>query len=228
MNRTPEPQPASEGSLPILYSFRRCPYAIRARLAVAASRTPCELREVVLRDKPQALLDVSPKATVPVLVDIDGKIIDESLDIMLWALNQNDPGAWLQPSQGSLADILALIRECDGSFKHHLDRYKYPQRYQNVEATEHRDEAGAWLHALNDKLAVAPYLFGHHATLADMAIMPFVRQYAHTDMAWFEIQPWPALRSRLDAWKASEQFAQVMEKYPAWTPQTGGVRFPPV
>ena len=227
MNRTPKPHPIPDGSLPILYSFRRCPYAMRARLAVAASRTPCELREVVLRDKPQALLDVSPKATVPVLVDTDGTIIDESLDIMLWALNQNDPDAWLRPSQGSLADILALICECDGSFKHHLDRYKYPQRYENVETHAHRDEAAAWLRTLNDRLVAAPYLFGHHATLADMAIMPFVRQYAHTDMAWFEAQPWPSLKSRLDAWKESERFAQVMEKYPAWTPQACGIRFPP-
>src|SRR5690625_164480 len=119
-------------SLPILYSFRRCPYAMRARLALAAAEQPCVLREVVLRNKPQALLDASPKGTVPVVVLPDATVIEESLDIMLWALNQHDPDGWLHPEQGNLEHMLELITHNDGPFKAHLDRYKYPNRFELV------------------------------------------------------------------------------------------------
>lgn len=223
----PLSQPQAVSSLPVLYSFRRCPYAMRARLAIAASGTRCELREVVLRDKPQALLHASPKATVPVLVDVDGTVIEQSLDIMLWALSRNDPGAWLQPAQESMAAMLDLIAECDDTFKFHLDRYKYPQRYDDVDGPAHRDQAAAWLFNLNARLLATPYLFGDHVALADMAILPFVRQYAHTDIVWFESQPWTALQQCLNDWKASDRLAQVMHKYAAWTAQAGGVCFPP-
>ena len=114
---------------PVLYSFRRCPYAMRARLTLAASGTKCELREVVLAQKPQALVQVSPKATVPVLVLPDGMVLEQSLDIMLWALRRHDPQHWLPTSTLELDSALALITQCDGDFKFHLDRYKYPNRY---------------------------------------------------------------------------------------------------
>src|SRR4051812_31105758 len=126
--------------LPILYSFRRCPYAMRARLAIAASGQRCELREVVLRDKPAEMLAASPKGTVPVLIDTDGRVLEESLDIMRWALGRSDPQAWLEPPSGSLEDMLELIARCDGDFKFHLDRYKYARRYQGADAGEHRQQ----------------------------------------------------------------------------------------
>ncbi|MDB5894857.1 MAG: glutathione S-transferase, partial [Rhodoferax sp.] len=120
--------PTAVAGLPVLYSFRRCPYAIRARLALMASGTVCELREVMLRDKPEALRHASAKATVPVLVDAEGKVIDQSLDIMRWALARNDPAGWLAPSHGDMAAMLAAVARIDGAFKFHLDRYKYPGR----------------------------------------------------------------------------------------------------
>jgi glutathione S-transferase len=203
-------------SLPILYSFRRCPYAMRARLALSASGCHCELREVVLRDKPQAMLDASPKATVPVLVLSDGRVIDQSLDIMIWTLTRNDPMSWMQPESGSPTQMLALIAECDGQFKHALDRYKYPDRYQLASGLSYRDQGARWLWELERRLQENDYLFGAHAALADMAILPFVRQFAHVDKAWFDEQSWPSLRSWLAAWMETDLFEAVMQKFPAW------------
>lgn len=213
-------------ALPVLYSFRRCPYAMRARLALAISGQVCELREVVLRNKPQGLLDASPKATVPVLVLTGGRVLDQSLDIMLWALAQHDPESWLTPSHGTLADMLVLIAECDGAFKHALDRCKYPSRYPEVDAAAERAVAMAWLQTLEERLAQHPHLFGTHATLADMAIAPFVRQFAGIDLVWWSAQPWPHLQAWLAQWQASDLLASVMHKLPAWVDGTDGVVFP--
>ncbi len=211
---------------PVLYSFRRCPYAMRARSAIAESGLACELREVVLRNKPQSLLDASPKATVPVLIDIDGRLLEQSLDIMLWALERNDPQGWLAAPQDGLAGMLALIGECDGDFKYHLDRYKYPQRYDNADAFPHRGVAAAWLSVLESRLAGGPFLFGGHMSLADAAIAPFVRQFAHVDMEWFEARPWPRLQSWLRQWSQSELFERIMEKYDPWKPGDAPAMFP--
>jgi glutathione S-transferase len=213
-------------ALPILYSFRRCPYAMRTRLAVVASNRQCELREVVLRDKPGALLRASPKATVPVLVDTDGVVIDESLDIMRWALQHNDPFNWLAPEGGSLADALALIAQNDGPFKQNLDRYKYPVRYGLTNGSAARDAAGPWLDHLNERIAASGFLLGSRASLADMAIAPFVRQFAMTDAQWFGGQPWAALQAWLQAFLDSHLFSQVMPKFKPWQEGTVGVRFP--
>jgi glutathione S-transferase len=221
-------------SLPILYSFRRCPYAMRARLALAASGVVCELREVVLRRKPQALLDASAKGTVPVLVTAQGEVLDQSLDIMRWALLQHDPGHWLMPELGSLQDMQALIAECDGSFKRQLDRYKYPGRFESepidqcegAAAQFHRTEGARFLAQLNAQLATASHLFGARAAWADMAIAPFVRQFAQTDQAWFDQQPWPDLQRWLARWLASDLYCSTMEKYPPWVPGAVAVRFP--
>jgi len=233
--------------LPILYSFRRCPFAMRARLALAVSQTRCELREVVLRDKPAELLQVSAKGTVPVLVlpasllvtggtglpgrEVAGQgaagIIEHSLDIMLWALRRNDPEQWLSPSTGTLEDMLAWIGECDGPFKQHLDHYKYPERYPGTDPMAHRALAEPFLQRLNERLSTTPYLFGAHATLADRAIAPFVRQFAHTDKDWFAAQPWPALQAWLASFLESALFGRVMQKYPAWRPGNAVVLFPP-
>jgi glutathione S-transferase len=199
---------------------------MRARLAIASSAQTCELREITLKDKPQALIDASPKATVPVLVDLGGRVIDQSLDIMLWALRRNDPASWLRPELGSFDEMIALIGECDGAFKHHLDRYKYPNRYQDAVAASHRDAAGLWLALLDARLARTGYLSGSRPALTDMAIAPFVRQYAHTDFDWFQAQPWSALQAWLESWKTSAQFKAVMRKFPVWIPGAPGERFP--
>ncbi|CAN5216242.1 glutathione S-transferase [soil metagenome] len=218
--------------LPVLYSFRRCPYAMRARLAIAASGLPCELREVVLRSKPAELLAASPKATVPVLLLPGGQVIEQSLEIMLWALRHNDPQGWLAPERGPLQAMQVLIAVNDGAFKQHLDRYKYPNRYRPEHAGDeqdfaqaHREHAAGWLRELEIRLASHPWLFGAAASLADMAILPFVRQFAHTDEAWFAAQPWPNLKTWLMHWESSALFQQVMEKYPPWQPGQPGIMF---
>lgn len=211
---------------PVLYSFRRCPYAMRARLALAVSGQMVELREVDLKDKPVEMLLISPKGSVPVLLTPDGKVLEESLDIMLWALGQHDPAGWLTPESGGLEEMLALIAECDGDFKHHLDRYKYPQRYQDEDALTHRNAGAAFLRQLDARLNLHTYLFGSQAALADMAILPFVRQYAKTDEEWFLQQPWPALQVWLESITRSPSFALVMSRQAKWVPGDARICFP--
>ena len=229
----PQPQNLTQ-PLPVLYSFRRCPYAIRARLAIAASGLRCELREVVLRSKPAELLAASPKATVPVLVLPGGQVIEQSLEIMLWALAQNDPHGWLKPERETWSAMQAVIAVNDGAFKQHLDRYKYPNRYQNEHsgdepsfAQTHRADAASCLLTLENRLLHHPWLFGPAACLADMAILPFVRQFAHTDSAWFEGQPWVRLQAWLVRWESGPLFQQVMEKNQPWQPGQPGRAFGP-
>ena len=166
----------------------------------------------MLRDKPAELLQASPKGTVPVLIDVDGKVIDESLGIMLWALRRHDPLAWLAPSRGDLTGMLDLIQRCDGDFKANLDRYKYPDRYPGAEREFHRTAAATFLQTLDAQLD-QDYLFGSRASLADMAIAPFVRQFAHTDEDWFARQPWPGLIRWLQQFEASPLYERVMHKY---------------
>ena len=211
---------------PILYSFRRCPYAMRARLALMVSNRVCELREVVLRDKPQEMLEVSAKGTVPILIDVDGRVLDQSIDIVLWALRQHDPEKWLKPQQGSVAEMLELIALFDEGFKYHLDRYKYPDRYPGVDAQAHRHEGSLYLGRLNAQLSATKYLFGNNVALADMAIAPSVRQFAHTDRAWFNEQPWPGLQAWLAEFTESQIYSSVMQKYPPWQSGNAGVVFP--
>ena len=208
-------------SLPILWSFRRCPYAMRARLAIAASGVPVELREVVLRDKPAAFLAASPSATVPCLQTSTG-VIDESLDIMLWALGQSDPEGWLaMPGAGH-----ELIARCDGPFKSALDRYKYPTRYPGDNPLAARDQASLLLWDLDAQLAARACLFTDTPSLADMALLPFIRQFAHVDPQWFASRPWPALARWLDRFKTSALFAAIMPRYPQWQPGDAITRFP--
>ncbi len=210
------PQPS------ILYSFRRCPYAIRARLALAYSGLACELREIKLRDKPQAMLEVSPKATVPVLVLADGRVIDQSLDVMLHALRTRDIDGWLQPTDGTEQDMLALIERNDQFFKPALDRSKYPDRYSTGEFEAATAEANEWLGSLNQQLASTGYLFGLNPCLADMALRPFVRQFAHIDRERWAKQPWPHLQAWLQRFLDSALFAEIMEPHAVWVPGTVG------
>ncbi len=202
--------------LPVLYSFRRCPYAMRARMAIAVSGQTCALREVVLRDKPMEMLEASPKATVPVLVLSAGDVLEESYDIMKWALAANDPDGWLSPTQGRLEDIDALVQVNNGAFKHHLDRYKYPNRYADVDPLEEREKGVKILRALDDRIRDAGFLFGARVSLADAAIMPFVRQFAQTDKEWFDSLDLPNLQNWLRRGLDSPLFKRVMQKYPAW------------
>ena len=203
---------------------------MRARLALAQSAQVCELREVVLRDKPPELLQASPKATVPVLVIDGSQVIDQSLDIMLWALRRNDPAQWLRPERADLETMLALVAEFDDGFKYHLDRYKYAGRHENADgaaALTHRAQAAAYLDRLNAQLHTTCYLFGERAALADVALAPFVRQFAQTDSSWFAAQPWAPLQAWLSAFVNSALYGEVMQKYPKWESGTAGVSFPP-
>ncbi|MDA5194311.1 glutathione S-transferase [Govanella unica] len=196
--------------LPILYSFRRCPYAMRARLALAVSATSCRLREVALKNKPAEMLAVSPKGTVPVLVTADGQVIDESLAIMTWALGRQDPEDWLAPSDGG------LIAENDGPFKASLDRYKYPSRYDLADPLPYRAEGIGFLTRLNGLLEQHPFLAGEQRSLADMAIFPFVRQFAEVDRVWFDELPMKPLQTWLATQLAAPLFQAVMGKYAPW------------
>ncbi|QYX57675.1 glutathione S-transferase [Roseovarius sp. SCSIO 43702] len=215
------PDRALSPERPILWSFRRCPYAIRARLAVAVAGVPVELREVVLRDKPAAFLEASPTGTVPCL-ETDAGVIDESLDIMLWALRRNDPEGWLaMPHEGR-----DLIERSDGPFKQALDRYKYATRHPEADPLAERAKAGAFLADLDTRLAGRGWLLGTRPCLADMAILPFVRQFAHVDRAWFEAQPWVHLVGWLADFKSSARFKAVMSKHPQWQPGEVGATFP--
>lgn len=193
---------------PLLYSFRRCPYAMRARLALAVSAVRCDLREVLLSDKPPAMLAASPKGTVPVLVLPDGRVIDESLDIMRWALAIHDPEQWLA------RDDAALIATNDGAFKHDLDRYKYPERH-GADPLAHRQSGLAFLHEIDGRLAVAGQLCGAMRGLVDAAILPFVRQFAAVDREWFASQSLPHLKRWLEQHLASNLFNTIMLRVPS-------------
>ncbi len=210
---------------PILYSFRRCPYAMRARLAVMSSGQPVELREVVLRDKPAEMLEISPKGTVPVLQLTEGDVLEESLDVMHWALGQNDPEGLLDYPENTLTEMRLLVAELDGPFKSALDRYKYENRYDGVVAKEQRDLAIPFLHKLDGMLSSRVYLYSDKISFADLACAPFVRQFAHVDRDWFWSQNWPNLIRWLDAFLASERFAKIMEKYPQWQNADSGIKF---
>ena len=194
---------------PILYNFRRCPYAIRARLALSYANVNVEIREVVLKNKPAEFLATSPSGTVPSL-KLTYTILDESLDIMEWALSQYDPINLMDmPSRG-----FDLITECDGNFKQDLDRAKYPNRFPKTDPIESRDKAALFLYKLEKMLS--PNLFGKNMSIADLAILPFVRQFAHIDHVWFYAQDWISLIKWLDNFKQSSEFNKIMTKLAPW------------
>lgn len=182
---------------------------MRARLAIAVSGVEVELREILLRDKAPELLAASPKGTVPVIVH-GAEVIEESYDIMLWALEQNDPDAWLTRHDP------ALIRECDGAFKSALDKYKYGNRHEGTDALEQRAIASEFLIKLNEILAAQPYLSGNEVGLTDMAIATFIRQFANVDRTWFDAEPWPNLIRWLEEFLSSAAFNSIMTKHPKW------------
>ena len=195
-------------NLPVLYSFRRCPYAIRARMAIIYAGISVEIREVELKNKPEHLLLISPKGTVPVLQLLEGGVIEESLDIMTWALKKNDPERWL--IVGKEAD--QLIKMNDGHFKYYLDRYKYADRYPNYSQKHYRQQAEVFLTELESRLVNNKYLCGNSMSLADVAIFPFIRQFVSVDKDWFQMTPFQALSNWLQTLLTSELFGSVMKK----------------
>jgi len=201
--------------LPILYTFRRCPYAMRARLTLVYAGIEVEYREIELRQKPQAMLDVSPKATVPVLQLESGQIIDESLDIMHWALKQHDPDGW----SAHQTQALALIDENDTTFKAWLDKYKYAERFPEYSQIYYREQAERFLKKLEIHLEGHSFLLANHPTLADFAIFPFVRQFAFVDKPWFDQASYPKLQTWLNFHLENELFEEIMVKHPLWMPQ---------
>jgi len=199
---------------------------MRARMGLVSAGIRCELREVVLREKPTEMIVISPKATVPVLQLADGTVIDESLEIMLWALGQRDPEGWLKPASASAEEAFALIQQTETQFKPHLDRYKYPDRYPGTSAAEHRAAGCKFLKVLEERLVVMPYLFGRQAGIADMAIFPFVRQFANTDRDWFQTSPYGHTQAWLTKLLDGIHFGIAMKKYPQWQSGNEAVFFP--
>lgn len=212
-----------DSTLPILYSFRRCPYAMRARMAIAYAGLTCELREVVLRDKPESMIHFSAKGEVPVLV-VEDVVIDESLHVMDWALAQADPDGWREVEPDATA---ALVKRFDNGFKPILDRYKYFDRHPQKSQEEYRIEAIPYLEALDKMLSAHEYLMGDMLSFADVALLPFIRQFAHVDKAWFDASPFNHLIRWLDHLLASPLFLSVMQKYPQWHPGDEEILFPP-
>lgn len=200
--------------LPILYSFRRCPYAMRARLAVAASEVQVELREIILRDKPIEMTSISAKSTVPVLQLLDDTVIDESLDIMFWSLGIKDSLDLL--AEPFLEDAKQLIVINDHSFKPCLDKYKYASRFPEMSENEYRKKCEFFLNELEARLSQSRYLCGGKITLADLAIFPFIRQFYGVDRTWFEQSTFGFVRQWLFEQMESELFNSVMLKYPLW------------
>ena len=209
--------------LPILYSFRRCPYAMRARMALVASGAEVMLREVLLKGKPAELLAASPKATVPVLVLSDGRVVEESLDVMQWALENRDPLNWLE-GEALESD---WISACDGDFKHWLDRYKYSERYPEHTAEDYRQKAETFVQKLEDWLSVSDWVGGDAANAVDVAFFPFIRQFVGVDPSWWQQAPYPKVRLWLENWLNSALFSAIMAKYPRWESGQPGERFPP-
>ena len=201
-------------SLSCLYSFRRCPYAMRARLGLLFAELPVELREITLKNKPAKMLAISPKGTVPVLQLADGVVIEESREIMEWALEQQDPQELLNPK--TLHQGNTLIEQNDQEFKHWLDRYKYADRHLEMTQTEYRQKGEAFLQILEALLTKNTYLLGDSVTIADIGIMPFVRQFAHVDRDIFYSLPYPKLQIWLKNWLAHPLFIQAMTKFQPW------------
>ncbi len=211
---------------PILWSFRRCPYAMRARLAISSAGVTVELREILLRDKPMSFLAASAKATVPVLQCVDGRVIDQSRDIMVWALDQNDPEGWLTPPYVDSGHVDAFFDWLDGPFKAHLDRYKYASRFDLDARLAHRANGAFTLAEFDRLLADQTALSGAQPALLDFASLPFIRQFRIADPEWFDAQPWPNLHRWLTEFLASARFAAIMLKYSPWQEGASGVIFP--
>lgn len=191
----------------ILYSYRRCPYAMRARMALVNAAIPCEVHEISFRDKPAHMLEISPKGTVPVLQITNGCVIDESLDIVYWAFAQHDPAGWVACDMQAAQE---WIEENDGPFKAALDRYKYPGRFPSEDCSGARASGLSFLHKLEE--VIGPHILGPES-IADICIFPFVRQFAHVDKEWFEKQDLPKVKEWLQGHLNSELFQMIFKKH---------------
>jgi len=214
--------------LPRLYSFRRCPYAMRARLGILFADQKVQLREVVLKNKPAQMLAISPKGTVPVLELAEGDsskrlVIEESREILEWALQQKDPQGLLKVD---LANAQTLLDQNDNEFKHWLDRYKYADRHPELSQLEYRQQGEVFLQELDNLLGKNRYLLGDNISIADIGIMPFVRQFAHVDREMFYSLPYPNLQQWLRDWLEHPVFQQVMIKFQPWQEGDEVVIFP--
>ena len=195
---------------------------MRARVSIAYSGAQVGLREVVLKDKPSAMLEVSPKGTVPVLIDIDGTVIEESLDVMRWALAQNDPENWLD----GLGLDDPLILTCDDEFKHWLDRYKYANRFPEQNEQWYREQGELFLDQLEQLLTHHRYLRSDSLSAVDVAVMPFVRQFVGVDTNWWSERPYPQVATWLEQLLEGDLFKGVMKKYPRWQEGDPAIPFP--
>ena len=204
--------------LPVLYTFRRCPYAMRARISMYYSKISYEHREILLRDRPEKLYKLSPKGTVPVLSLPDGKVIDESLDIMKWSMSVNDPDSWFV---NNITNQLSAIRTNDHHFKKWLDKYKYHDRYPEFSAQYYRNECESILTIFENNLDNEKFLFCQKISLGDMALLPFIRQFANVDISWFN-ERFINLTKWMGELIESEIFQSMMKKYRVWDPSGKG------
>ena len=204
----------------ILYSFRRCPYAMRARLGLALSEKSVQLREIILKHKPEAMIQASPKGTVPVLIEKDGHVIDESLDIMKWALE----GSQLLNSATSAMHL--LIKENDEVFKGWLDKYKYADRYPEFSEIYYREQGELFIEKLEECLLNSEMLFSNEYSFADIAILPFVRQFAFVNINWFSQSKYQNVHHWLTVFIDSDLFQSIMKKYPTWLESNQEITFP--
>ena len=203
---------------PILYTFRRCPYAMRARFAIRSSKIIVEIREIKLQEKPLEFLKLSPKGTVPVLITNSGVVLEESLDIIYWALNKNDPHKWLAKGKLENQEIIKLLDDLENKFKPNLDKYKYPSRFSGVDQFFHRDKNLCFLKKLNCYLENNKSLNCEHLSLLDYAIFPFVRQFRNVDQDWFDKLNFIFLNKWINQIIDSKDFSSIMKKFKKWEP----------
>ncbi|WNC69696.1 glutathione S-transferase [Thalassotalea nanhaiensis] len=221
MNESINKSRAKTDALPILYSLRNCPYAMRARVAIFKAKHTVLLRDLVLSNKPEEMLIASPKATVPVVVLENGTVIEESLDVMLWALNKSDPDDLLRNKvnsgvDNSLSEMLNLINEFDNDFKDSLEQYKCAKRYKETNVVECRERCELYIKMLEQRLTSHAFLMSDKESLLDIALMPFIRQFARVERQWYLQSPYPKLRQWLNNYLQSPMFTKVMAKYPLW------------
>ncbi|WP_285163097.1 glutathione S-transferase [Shewanella goraebulensis] len=203
--------------LPVLYSLRNCPFAMRARIAIYKSQQAVLLRDLVLSDKPAEMLLASPKGTVPVVVTPNGTVIEESYELMLWALTQGDPDDLLCADNDEAFDaMLTLIYQFDSEFKRCLENYKCAKRYSESNIAECRQACEIYIEQLEKLLSQHSYLMADRESLADIALLPFIRQFARVERQWYLQSPYPNLRAWLNRYLQSKMFSKVMTKHPLW------------
>ncbi|ABM03526.1 Glutathione S-transferase, C-terminal domain protein [Psychromonas ingrahamii 37] len=212
---------------PILYSLHRCPYAMRARTAIILAQQTVLLRDIVMTNKPVEMLSASVKATVPVLIFDDQSVIDESLDIMTWALGKNDPDNLLYSDQPeALSEMLYLISRNDNEFVNNLKKYKVTARYHDIDEKFYRQKCELFIAELEQRLTEHAYIMGEKPSLADIAILPFIRQFSRTNRQWYLQAPYPNLRRWLKTHIQSSLFSKIMTKYPQWLDHPEDMLFP--